>query len=201
MTQVNLLPREVRTRRRVRRVTAAAVGAVGAVVVLLLVVFVLQSTRLHQVDGQLGAAQSLNSGLQSKVAQLQKYEDLKNNVAARQAIVDGLLHQQVLWSQVLTDMSTVMPDGVFLTSLTGSLQAATGTVGTAGALVGNISLQGTALDYPDLTSLLRRLQGVDGWVNPWVSQATRSVLDDQRVVQFTATVDLSPDAAVNGRAK
>ena len=53
MTQVNLLPRDVRTRRQVRRVTAAAVGAVGAVVILLLAVFVLQSTRLHQVDGQL----------------------------------------------------------------------------------------------------------------------------------------------------
>src|SRR6266516_587532 len=204
MTQVNLLPREVRTRRRVRRVTAAAVGAVGAVVVLLLAVFVLQSTRLHKVDSQLGAAQSLNSGLQGKVAQLQKFEDLKKNVAARQAIVDGLLHQQVLWSQVLQDMSAAMPGGVFVTTLTGTLQAgadATGTVGATGAVVGNISLQGTALDYPDLTALLRRLERIDGWVNPWVSQATRAILDGQRVVQFTATVDQSPDATVDGRAK
>ncbi len=204
MTQVNLLPREVRTRRRVHRVTAAAVGAVGAVVVLLLAVFVLQSTRLHQVDTQLGAAQSLNSGLQTKVAQLQKFEDLKNNVAARQAIVDGLLHQQVLWSQVLQDMSAAMPGGVFLTNMTGSLTGATdatATVGATGAVVGNITLQGTALDYPDLTALLRRLERVDGWVNPWVSQATRAILDDQRVVQFTATVDLGTAATVNGRAK
>src|SRR6266540_3957848 len=148
MTQVNLLPREVRTRRRVRRVTAAAVGAVAA--------------------------------------------------------VDVLLHQQVLWSQVLQDMSATMPDGAFLTSLTGSLQGATdasGTAGATGAVVANLSLQGTALDYPDLTALLRRLERVDGWVNPWVSQATRAILDGQRVVQFTATVDLSPDATVNGRAK
>ncbi|HEX9313214.1 MAG TPA: PilN domain-containing protein, partial [Actinomycetota bacterium] len=154
------------------------------------------------VDTQLGAAQSLNSGLQTKVAQLQKFEDLKNNVAARQAMVDGLLHQQVLWSQVLQDMSAAMPDGAFLTSMTGTLEPSTdaaATVGAPAALVGNISVQGTALDYPDLTALLRRLERVDGWVNPWVSQATRAILDGQRVVQFTATVDLGPAATVNGR--
>ncbi len=101
-------------------------------------------------------------------------------------------------------MSATLPDGAFLPSLTGSLQGATaasGTAGATGAVVGNISLQGTALDYPDLTALLRRLERIDGWVNPWVSQATRAILDGQRVVQFTATVDLSPDATVDGRAK
>jgi Tfp pilus assembly protein PilN len=205
MTQVNLLPVAVRNRQRVRRVTMAAIGAVLAVMVVLSAVFVLQSARLGQEDRQLAAVQALNTGLRGKIARLQTYDQLKRSVVARQAIVDGLLNEQVLWSQVLENVSTGMSDGIGLTSLTASLNAPGGTTGSTtpidSSLVGQITLQGNALDFHRLSAWLTRLEQVDGWANPWVSTATRGDLNGTSIVQFAGSIDLTTGATVNGRPR
>jgi Tfp pilus assembly protein PilN len=196
VTQVNLLPADVKNRQRVRRITMAAVGGVCAVIVVLLAVFVLQSSRLGEVNQQLGAEQLLNSGLKGKIAQLTKFEDLRKSVTARQALVDGLLSQQILWSDTLTDLSSAMPSGVWITSMNGSLSA-----GGQGGLVGSIALDGTALGFKDVASFLARLEQVKGWENAWVSSASRLEVEGQDAVSFSATIDLSTVATVSGRAK
>ena len=200
MTQVNLLPPEVKSRQRVRRLTLAMVGAVVAAIVLLFGVFAVQSARLHQVNHQLAAEDAVNAGLNTKIAQLQRFEGLRKSVQARQAIVDGLLHEQVLWSQLLADLSAAMPAGVWLDSLTGQSGAtSTGATGTGGNLVGNLSFEGKALTFHDVSEFLRHMGRVHGWVNSWVTTASHS--DTAGVLTFSATVDLSSAATVNGRPK
>ena len=196
MTEVNLLPAEVKNRQRKRRVTTAAVGGVCAVIVILLAVFVLQSSRLGEVNQQLAAEQLIIGGLRGKVAQLTKFEALSQSVATRQVIVDQLLHEQILWSDALIDLSSAMPAGVWLTSVNGTL----GEAGQPG-LVGSVAIEGTALGFKDVASFLTQLERVKCWVNSWVSSASRAEVEGQDAVQFTASIDLSTAATVNGRAK
>jgi Tfp pilus assembly protein PilN len=196
VTAVNLLPPEVKNRQRARRVTMAAVGGVCAMIVILLAVLVLQSSRLGEVNQQLAAQQLINGGLNGKIAQLTKFEALRQSVTTRQGIVDGLLHEQVLWSDALIDLSSAMPAGVWLTSANGTL-----TQGAQPGLVGSVAMEGTALGFKDVASFLNQLERVNGWVNAWVSSASRTKVEGQDAVQFTASVDLATAATVNGRAK
>jgi len=124
MTTVNLLPPEIQERTKVRRLTAAMVMAGASVVVLLGLVFVLQSTRLSQVQEDLDAQNATNAALQSDIDDLAQYQTLQDQVAAREVLATEALQDQVLWSGVLHDVSAVIPQHAWLTSLTGSVSAA-----------------------------------------------------------------------------
>jgi len=124
MTTVNLLPPEIQERTKVRRLTAAMVMAGASVVVLLGLVFVLQSTRLSQVEGDLDAQNATNAALQSDIDDLAQYQVLQDQVAAREVLATAALQDQVLWSGVLHDVSAVIPQHAWLTSLTGSVSVA-----------------------------------------------------------------------------
>lgn len=210
MTQVNLLPGDVRERQRSRRLVAAAIAGVGAVVALLFFVFVLQSARLSNADQKLKAQQAINSDLQAKIGQLQQFQELKLTVAAREAVRAAALNGQVAWSGVLRDISTVIPNQMWLTGMSGSLidssalpVPAAGSTSSVPTMAGSIQLQGVASDFPTVAKWLTRLEQVKGWENSWTSSAVRSISNDPTVadankVQFNASVDLTTQATVQG---
>jgi len=185
---------------------AAVLAGVGAVVALLFFVFVLQSARLSNAQQKLEAQQAVNADLQQ----------LKLTVAAREALISGALNGQVAWSGVLRDISTIIPSEMWLTGMNATLANATAPVGPASgtpstpgssgsvdpSLVGTIQFQGVASNYPTVARWLTRLEKVDGWVNSWASNASRTAGDpsapNSGKVQFSASVDLTTDASVQG---
>jgi Tfp pilus assembly protein PilN len=206
MSQVNLLPPEVKTRQKTRRYTVLAAGAVGAAVVLILGVFALQSFRLSQTSRSLATQQRTNRGLQQQIQTLQPFDQLRQQVAGGEALTGQLLNGQVLWSGVLRDVSAALPGGLWLTSMNGTLNptnpAVTASTGTEPAVVGSIQFQGQAFEHTTVGEWLTRLEQVPGWVNAWVSSSTRGADDkgsSSKTVTFSNSVDLSTPATTHGR--
>jgi Tfp pilus assembly protein PilN len=208
MTQVNLLPPDVRGRQRTRQLTVV-IGLLAAVAVaFLLFIFFLQTTRLSDANNKLADQQQENQQLQSQINELQRFKDLKQAVTDKETVVNDLLAQQVLWSGVLRDVSMVIPGRVWLTSMSGTLTApapapsggTTTPIAPAGGLVASVQFQGQAFDHPDVALWLSRLEEVTGWVNPWVTSSTKSESPGVvTIVQWTGSVDFTTDAAVSGR--
>jgi Tfp pilus assembly protein PilN len=201
MTQVNLLPAEVKQRQRTRRVTALIVSGAVAALGLLFLVFVLQSARLGKAEDELTAQQQTNAALQTQIGQLQHFADLKTQLTDKQAVVDEAVAGSVSWYGVMRDVSMVIPGEMWLTSLTGAMSApdATASAATTGAtpIIGTIQFAGTALNQPAIAKWLSRLPMVDGWVNPWMSSSTKDE-SVTPVYQFNVSVDLTSDATVDG---
>jgi Tfp pilus assembly protein PilN len=208
MTQVNLLPAEVKQRQRTRRSTGLIISGAVAVVALLFLLFVMQSARLGKAQDELAAQQQFNAGLQAQISDLQQYADLKAQVSAKQAVVAEALQDEVLWSGALRDLSMVIPSNMWLVSMAGTVTSQTGaapvagTVGTAPdtGIIGNIQFTGTSFTQPTLAEWLKRLSKVDGWANPWVSQSTKGQTGNQTTFQFSGSVDLTTGATVDGGA-
>jgi Tfp pilus assembly protein PilN len=228
MTQVNLLPADVQERQRTRRLTAAVILAVGAVVVLLFFVFVLQAARLSDANHRLSAQQAANAELQTKIAGLQEFAQLKSEVAARQVLTASAMDGEVLWSSVLRDVSMVIPDKVWLTGMSGTLNpvltpvapaapapapdasASPGAAPAPGAapvtpavspeetLIGSIQFQGMADDHPSVAQWLTRVEQVTGWVNAWITNATEVDQNGDVAIQWSGSIDLSGLATVQG---
>ena len=185
--------------------TGLIVSGAVAVLALLFLLFILQSARLGKAKDDLAAQQATNSSLQSQIADLQKFRDLKDQLAARQTVLTEATQGEVLWSGVLRDVSMVIPGNMWLTTMSGQL-AAPGTTSTVAGptggpqLIGNIQFTGTTMDQPTLSKWLSRLDDVDGWVNPWVSADTKT---EQGVIVYTfsGTVDLTSEATVDGRPR
>jgi Tfp pilus assembly protein PilN len=199
MTQVNLLPGDVRQRQRTRALTLAVLASVAGVLALVLFVFVLQTARLSSAKHELASQESVNDGLRSDIAGLQQFAQLKQTVADRVALRDDLLRSQVLWSGILRDLSMVIPGKVYLTSMSGTVTDVSQSPSLpAGDLVGTIQFQGVATDQPTVALWLTRLEQVDGWVNAWISQSSKANVNGVDKVQFSGTIDVSLLATSDG---
>jgi Tfp pilus assembly protein PilN len=195
MTQVNLLPSELRAREATRRLTSVVV-IVGVIVLGLVGLFYFfQVMNLSRAEDDLAAQQGVNQQLQAQVSDLQRFQELQNQLEAKQGLVNSVFVGEVSWSNVLVDISHVIPSEAYLTNLTGSTAAETATPTTGGAtLIGNISFTGVVRETAPLASWLTRLDQVDGWENAWMTSATENA-PFSRVYTFSSGIDLSLDAA------
>ena len=205
MTQVNLLPTDVRQRLKTRQLTVL-VGMVSAIVVAgLLAFFVLQSHNLASANSDLAAAQSQNQQLQAKVNSLMRFQQLDDAKTAQETTVKTAKAGIVEFSGVMHDLSMVIPSSVYLNSVTANLSVGDGvsTQPNTGGVIGNIQFQGSASDHLAVATWLTRLAQVSGCDNSWITASTKrgTNADGTKTdwVDFTGSVDLGAKVAAGGK--
>jgi Tfp pilus assembly protein PilN len=194
MTQVNLLPAGIRQRQRTRQVTLLVSFVAVAAVAALLALFVLEGGKLSSAKTDLATAQATNAQLTTKISGLQRFKTLADSEAAKQQTVRTIQADQVLFSGVLRDLSTVIPSQVYLISATGTIQLAAGSASitpTPVGLIGSIQIQGFAESHDAVALWLNRVATVKGWANAWVTSSTKG---ENSWVTFSGTIDLTPKA-------
>lgn len=202
MSQVNLLPSELRERQAIRRTTSLVVAAGLAVLALIGIFYVLQVQRLSQVQSDLEAQQSRNAQLGTRIASLQEFADLQAELASKEALVGEIFVNEVSWSSALLDVSRVIPDASYLTNLTGQITptvvgevATEPTGGTPETtLIGNMTFAGVANQTETIATWITRLEEVQGWVNAWVNSAQEDA-PFSRIYTFSNGLDLTQEAA------
>jgi Tfp pilus assembly protein PilN len=201
VSQVNLLPPELRQRQAIRRRTSFVVALGLAVLALIGVFYFLQTQRLAGAQDDLAAQEDVNAQLQAQIAELQPFADLQAELAAKQQLVATLFINEVSWSSALLDISRVIPDAQYLTNLTGQLSVATSGAATPippdaaeTTLIGSMSFQGVALETGTIANWLTRLEQVEGWVNAWVASASEEA-PFSRIFTFSSGLDLAGTAA------
>lgn len=193
MTQVNLLPPELRQRQATQR-TTLFVGLCGAAALALVLVFsFMQSAQLQQAEDELAQQQDANARVSRQITQLQEFGDLQQELATKQQLMGQVYRNEVSWSGVLLDLSRVIPSEAYLTNLTGTTSGTEALgEGTAAGIVGSLSFTGAVKGADTLAEWLNRLEQVDGWVNAWASSASETG-PFTRIYQFQSGVDLSGD--------
>ena len=205
MTQVNLLPTDVRQRLKTRQLTVL-VGVVSAIVVAgLLAFFVLQSHKLASANSALADAKSQNQELQAKVNSLQRFQQLADARDSQKTTVQTAKKDTVEFSGVMHDLSMVIPSTVYLNSVTANLSVGDGasTQANTGGVIGTIQFQGSASDHLAVALWLTRLAQVAGWDNSWITASTKrgTTGDGSKTnwVDFTGSVDLGGRVAAGGK--
>lgn len=201
MSQVNLLPPELRERQAIRRTTSLVVAAGLAALALIGIFYFFQVQRLSQVQSDLEAQRSTNARLVSQIASLREFAALQAELAAKEALIDVIFVNEVSWSSALLDVSRVIPDASYLTNLTGQIVAtvagevvAEPTGGTPETtLVGNMTFAGVANQTETIATWITRLEEVQGWVNAWVNSAQEDA-PGSRIYTFSNGLDLTQEA-------
>jgi Tfp pilus assembly protein PilN len=197
MTQVNLLPPEIKQRERTRQLTGLVILGGVALVALLVALFVLESAKVSSADKDLRAQQQKNAALQAQISQLAPFGKLQTDVAAARSVFNAQLGGQVLWSGVLQNVSNIIPDQMYLTGIIATAGQSQGAVGTppTNGIIGTIQFQGVSSDRPTVALWLTRLEQVKGWVNAWVSNVIEATgTSGAPSYTFSASVDLTSDA-------
>lgn len=194
MSQVNLLPPELRQKQATRRTTtlSAAGGAVALVLVMLF--SFMKSSELAQKQDDLAAQQAVNARVTAQIAELQKFGQLQSELQTKQQLISTVFANEVSWSGILLDVSRVIPPDAYLTGMTGQIAppTTTGTTTTPTGLIGSLTFTGNVKGADTLAAWLTKLEQVKGWVNAWANSATESG-PFTRIYQFQSGVDLSSD--------
>jgi Tfp pilus assembly protein PilN len=200
VSQVNLLPPEIRERQAIRRRTSLVAGAGAVVLALIGAFYFTQTMELSSVKDELAAQEQANAQLRSQIAELRPFADLQATLAEREELVQTLYANEISWASILLDVSRVIPDQSYLTQLSGQITAPTGTVigapedGTETGLIGNVTFSGVARETRTIATWLTRLEQVRGWVNAWVNNASENA-PFSRIYTFDGGIDLTIDAA------
>ena len=202
MSQVNLLPSELRERQAIRRTTSLVVAAGLAVLALIGIFYFFQVQRLSQAQSDLEAQQSRNAQLETQIFSLQEFADLQAELASKEALMGEIFVNEVSWSSALLVVSRVIPDTSYLTNLTGQITpTVVGEVATAPTggtpettLIGNMTFAGVANQTETIATWITRLEEVQGWVNAWVNSAQEDA-PFSRIYTFSNGLDLTQQAA------
>jgi Tfp pilus assembly protein PilN len=201
VSQVNLLPPELRQRQAIRRNTSFVIVVCLMVLALIGLFYLFQVQRLSQTQSDLADQQDRNAQLKSQIDALSQFAALQAELAAKEQLVATIFVNEVSWSSALLDVSRVIPDASYLTNLTGQISATVAgeTVEPTGGtpdttLIGNMSFAGVANQTETIATWITRLEEVQGWVNAWVNSAQEDA-PSSRIYTFSNGLDLTQEAA------
>jgi Tfp pilus assembly protein PilN len=197
VSQVNLLPPEIRQRAQTRKLTLMVIGAGVVVLVLIGFFFVVQSANLSRVNEDVAAQERKNVGIQAEIDGLQEFAALQTEAQAKQALLTAAFANEVSFSGILLDLSRVIPSDAYLTTFSAQVAppAATTVPGVVAAptpLIGSMTAAGEASGADSLASWITRLESVKGWVNPWITTLTEAAPSSDRFT-FNSGTDLTSD--------
>ena len=205
MRRVDLLPAIYEQRRRERRHLVFALLA-GLVVLLLLFAWYLAlGFQVKEAQDDLAERQSRNIALSQQIAELQQFQELETEVQTKRTALQTVMAGDLDWPAIMTELAMIIPDDVWLTSLTTSAGATTGAAVVPSETnpididpretFGRILFDGSARSMRDVATWLIRLETVDEFLAVYLGSAER---DDDGIVTFSSTLELG-DKAVSKR--
>lgn len=203
MRAVNLLPKDQGHRTVKKESLPVLVGACSGVLVAaaLGAMFMMGSGKVavqqHKLDDLNRQYQALPPAPPGPSAAQQQ---LAGEQSARVSALSTALGSRVAWDRVFREFSLVLPDDVWLTTLTAkspispSTNAATS---AAGAAPSQFMLQGRTYSHDGVARLLSRLQLVPDLTNVQLLSSSLSKVADQDVVEFSISADITVAGSPN----
>lgn len=187
--RINLVP--VAERARTKTDVGLLVLIIVGVVVLAGIAYSYYSfnNQLSTKQDELAQLQAENARIVAQLASLAEFDALAQKTAETETLVQQLYVGRTLVSPVLGDMSLVIPDNAWFTSLT--VDAPVTTVGgdpaaaAATASTGTVGIQGNTYSFEDVATFLVRMELVPGLVDINLSSATSAtgVVDARKAVK------------------
>ena len=197
MRAVNLLPRDQGQRTIRKESLPVLVGACSGVLVAaaLGAMFMMGSGKIASEQRKLD---DLNRQFQAlpppPPGPTTAQQQLQGEQSARVSALTTAMTSRVSWDRVFREFSLVLPDDVWLTSLSAKspISPATNTSSTGGSTVPSMfTISGRTYSHDGVARLLSRLQVLPDLTNVQLISSTRSVVNKQPVVDFNIAADLA----------
>jgi Tfp pilus assembly protein PilN len=161
---INLIPGEERRSISGTRTGPLAYLLVGAlaVVVIGIVVLVLFNNQVHERESEVARLQTEKTAATANAASLSPYVSFKQLSEQRTQTVAELADARFDWARVIHQLSLVIPDDVYFTSLAASAGGAGENAEATGATGPSLQLIGCAQGQAGVAGFVAALKEVDG---------------------------------------
>ena len=205
MRAVNLLPRDERAKRTTAEQAPIYVGLglLLVVTVVLCVMFLGASASVKDKQNALGDAKAQLAQLPPlPKAQTAIEAGLAGEQKARVSAVTSALSRRVSWDRVLREFATVLPDDVWLTSLSAHAPSSPASAAPAApaapsAAPDGFVINGYTYSQDGVARLLSRLNVLPDLSNVQLQTSSLTQVGLQNVVQFTILANVVPPGAAS----
>jgi Tfp pilus assembly protein PilN len=196
---INLLPRDdARRSAKQKKQWIVLIPVVAA-----LVLTVALAAAFLNASGKVKSKQAELTGLKAELAaiptpdvsKVQSQNALAAEKQTRVTALNAALSHRVAWDRVLRELSLVLPNDVWLTTVSAkapvSSSAATATAAPAGAVAATgLTLDGYTYSHAAVARLLSRLAVIPDITNVQLQQSQLSKVGTAQVVHFTIAADV-----------
>jgi Tfp pilus assembly protein PilN len=204
MPRVNLMPPEIAQAQRLHQLQRGMVGAVVVSAVIVGGLYWHAKSGMASAQNELTAAQAQNSTLQGKYNSLAYVESDFAQAQAKAQMLNAAMGQEIRWSFVLNDLSTSLPNNVWLTGLSATETAAPGSVSVpavptdgSAAGIGSVTFSGIAFHHDDVANWLESMARVKGFTDPSFQSSTKIAIGTRPAVSFGTTATVGTKALSN----
>jgi Tfp pilus assembly protein PilN len=196
---INLLPRDdSRRNQKTQWIVLAPVAAAVLLTALLSVTFLSASGKVKDKQAEL---QSLNDTLAAiptpDASKIQSQNALATDKQVRVTALSAALTRRVAWDRIFRELSLVLPEDVWLTTLSARapvsssvpVAAAPAAAGTAVA-ASQFTLDGYTYSHAAVARLLSRLSVIPDLVNVQLQQSTLTEAGASKTVHFVIAADV-----------
>lgn len=199
MRAVNLLPRDQGQRTIKKESLPMLIGACSGVLVaaVLGAMFMMGSGKIAAQQRKLDDLNRIYQTLPPPPAgPSAAQQQLAGEQSARVSALSTALTSRVAWDRVFREFSLVLPDDVWLTTLTAKspISPVTNTPTGAGA-PSQFTIQGRTYSHDGVARLLSRLQVVPDLTNVQLLSSTMAKVGTQDVVEFSIAADIKVSGA------
>lgn len=199
MRAVNLLPRDapVKSFAANRGVAFGGVGGAALVTAVLATMTLGAGGDVNQKQSELDSLRAQIAAVPRPVAQDSSGDaQLAAEKGARVGALSLALGGRVAWDRVLRQLSLVLPEDVWLTSLSATAPTAAAAAPTADAASGSgFTLVGSTYSQDGVARFLSRLSVVPDLANVRLVSSQVALVSDRELVQFTVLADVRPPGA------
>jgi Tfp pilus assembly protein PilN len=201
MRAVNLLPRDTGQRTIKKESLPVLIGACSGVLVaaVLGAMFMMGSGKIAAQQRKLDDLNRIYQALPPPPAgPSAAQQQLAGEQSARVTALSTALTSRVAWDRVFREFSLVLPEDVWLTSLTAKSPISPVTnvsTSTAGGAPSQFTIQGRTYSHDGVARLLSRLQVVPDLTNVQLLSSSLSKVGGQDVVDFSIAADIKVSGA------
>ena len=201
MRAVNLLPRDTGQRTIKKESLPVLIGACSFVLVaaVLGAMFMMGSGKIAAQQRKLDDLNRIYQALPPPPAgPSAAQQQLAGEQSARVTALSTALTSRVAWDRVFREFSLVLPEDVWLTSLTAKSPISPVTnvaTSTAGGAPSQFTIQGRTYSHDGVARLLSRLQVVPDLTNVQLLSSSLSKVGGQDVVDFSIAADIKVSGA------
>lgn len=199
MRAINLLPRDdSRRNQKTQWIVLVPVAAAVLLAALLSVTFLSASGKVKDKQAEL---QSLNATLAAiptpDASKIQSQNALATDKQVRVTALSAALTRRVAWDRIFRELSLVLPDDVWLTTLSArapvssSVPVAPAPVASSTAVAASqFTLDGNTYSHAAVARLLSRLSVIPDLVNVQLQQSTMIETGASKTVHFIIAADV-----------
>lgn len=199
MRAVNLLPRDEPRQSfgHLRVVAVAGAGGFVAISLLLSALMVMAGSSVRDKQKALDVVSAQLAAVPPPPAAVDTsgQDKIEQEHSARVAALSSALNGRVAWDRVLRQVSLVLPEDVWLTTLSAQSPAAAGAAGAA-AGARSFTISGATYSQAAVARFLSRLAVIPDLKNVELQSSARAEVGGGNVVQFSISADVkTPGAA------